>query len=93
MDPAPPLQDQITLIAKKVLGEQLHQTRKEEQAATNRIHDADHQKAALTHGIVQVMHGEADCLADGGGGAVGEGHEPGFGGGGPEGGDACDAGA
>lgn len=94
LEPPPADQDLITPIAQEILGEKFDQAGEQQQAAADGVHDADHEQAGLALGIVQAVDGEADGLADRGGGAVGEGHEPGLdAGGGQAGGGGGDAGA
>ena len=84
----------ITAIAQKVLGQKLDQTGEEQEAATDGVHDPDHEQAGFAFGVVQAVDGKADGLTDGGGGAVREGHEPGLNArGGKAGGGGGDAGA
>ncbi|KIH94859.1 hypothetical protein SPBR_03703 [Sporothrix brasiliensis 5110] len=89
--PPAAVQRRVALFRQKVLGQQLYEAGKQQQAARYGVHDADHEQARLAHGVVEVVHEQANGLAQGRGAAVGQDHEPGLVGGAGEvdGGDAA----
>lgn len=53
-------------VAEKVLGEELDQGGKGQQASRDGIHDADEDEADLGVGAIERVRGESDGLTDGG---------------------------
>ncbi|POR36132.1 Uncharacterized protein TPAR_03671 [Tolypocladium paradoxum] len=75
-DAPPPAQVAPALVAEEVLGQQLDERGKRQQARRDGVHDADDDEPDLRVRAVERVRREPDGLADGRGAAVGERHGP-----------------